>query len=136
MVRCLQRLCDPGNPAVSQRHTWRTCHFRANPGQVNWVVGMWVRTVNTALLRILTTFLVMGKSSRAFNSAKNIAAIRTQIVKDMGLDHLPDIRHVSMVGEWAMSRAGLYCKLCQRHNGPKALSTLTPLIQIRDFNKL
>ena len=97
MVRCLQRLCDPGNPAVSQRHTWRTCHFRANPGQVNWVVGMWVRTVNTAFLRILTTFLVMGKSSRAFNSAKNIAAIRTQIVKDMGLDHLPDIRHVSMV---------------------------------------
>ena len=97
MVRCLRRLCDPGNPAVSQRHTWRTCHFSANPGQVNWVVGMWVRTVNTALLRILTTFIVMGKSSRAFNSAKNIAAIRTQIVKDMGLDHLPDIRHVSMV---------------------------------------
>ena len=97
MVRCLQRLCDPGNPAVSQRHTWRTCHFSANLGEVNWVVGMWVRTVNTTLLRILTTFLVMGKSSRAFNSAKNIAAIRTQIVKDMGLDHLPDIRHVSMV---------------------------------------
>ena len=56
-----------------------------------------MRTVNTALLRILTTFFVMGKSSRAFNSAKNIAAIRTQIVKDMGLDHLPCIRHVSMV---------------------------------------
>ena len=118
LVRCLRRLCDPGNPAVSQRHTWRTCHFSANPGQVNWVVGMWVRTVNTALLRILTTFIVMGKSSRAFNSAKNIAAIRTQIVKDMGLDHLPDIRHVSMVS-FLYEKAKKHLTLAFKEGGGK-----------------
>ena len=95
-----------------------TCHFSANPGQVNWVVGMWVRTVNTALLRILTTFIVMGKSSRAFNSAKNIAAIRTQIVKDMGLDHLPDIRHVSMVS-FLYEKAKKHLTLAFKEGGGK-----------------
>ena len=32
-VSCPQRLCDPGNPVVSQRRTWITCHFRPDPGE-------------------------------------------------------------------------------------------------------
>ena len=44
----------------------------------------------------LTTLLMMGRTTKAGNSAKNIAAIRNQIVKDMGMDHIPDIKHVSI----------------------------------------
>ena len=50
----------------------------------------------TSVLRIVTTLIVMGRTSKAVNSAKNIAAIRDQIVKDMGMDHIPDVKHVSI----------------------------------------
>ena len=54
-------------------------------------------TLVTSVLRIVTTTLiVMGRTSKAVNSAKNIAAIRDQIVKDMGMDHIPDVKHVSI----------------------------------------
>ena len=48
------------------------------------------------MLWTLTTLLMMGRTTKAGNSAKNIAAIRNQIVKDMGMDHIPDIKHVSI----------------------------------------
>ena len=51
------------------------------------------------MVRVVTsviTLLVMGRMSKAINSAKNIDAIRNQIVKDMGMDHIPDVKHVSI----------------------------------------
>ena len=95
LVRCPRRLCDPGNPVVSQWRTWRTCHFSPNPGAASPSRMCLVRLV-TSVLKIVTTLIVMGRTSKAVNSAKNIAAIRDQIVKDMGMDHIPDVKHVSI----------------------------------------
>ena len=80
---------------VSQWRTWRTCHFSPNPGAASPSRMCLVKLV-TSVLRIVTTLLVMGRTSKAVNSAKNIAAIRDQIVKDMGMDHIPDVKHVSI----------------------------------------
>ena len=55
-----------------------------------------MRLVTSVLSVVTTTLLVMGRTSKAVNSAKNIAAIRDQIVKDMGMDHIPDVKHVSI----------------------------------------
>ena len=91
LVRCRQRLCDPGNPVVRQWRTWRTCHFSPNSGAASLSRMCLVKLVTS-----VTTLLVMGRTSKAVNSAKNIAAIRNQIVKDMGMDHIPDVKHVSI----------------------------------------
>ena len=95
LVRCRQRLCDPGNPEVSQWRTWRTCHFSPNPGASLSKMCQMVKLV-TSVLRIVATLLMMGRTSMAISSAKSIAAIRNQIVKDMGMDHIPDVKHVSI----------------------------------------
>ena len=59
------------------------------------------------LVTSVTTILMMSRTSKAsFNSAKNIAAIRDQIVKDMGMDHIPDVKHVSLFnsfGKWLLT---------------------------------
>ena len=99
-MRSLRRLCDPGNPVVSQWRTWRrtSCHFSPNPGAVSRMCCL-LKLV-TSVLRIVTTLLVVGRTSKAVNSAKNIAAIRDQIVKDMGMDHIPDVKHVSIFNSY------------------------------------
>ena len=80
---------------VSQWRTWRTCHFSPDPGGSLIKMCTTVKMV-TSVLRIVTPILMMGRTSKAFNSAKNMAAIRDQIVKDMGMDHIPDVKHVSI----------------------------------------
>ena len=76
---------------VSQWRTWRTCHFSPDPG------GSLIKMCLVKLVTSVTTILMMSRTSKAsFNSAKNIAAIRDQIVKDMGMDHIPDVKHVSL----------------------------------------
>merc|ERR1719341_571148 len=52
----------------------------------------------TSVLRIVATLLMMGRTSMAISSAKSIAAIRNQIVKDMGMDHIPDVKHANISG--------------------------------------
>ena len=97
MVRCLRRLCDPGNPVVSQWRTWRrtSCHFSLSPGAESRMCCL-VKLV-AGLVRIVATLLAVGRTGKAVNSAKNIAAIRDQIVKDLGMDHIPDVKHVILI---------------------------------------
>ena len=67
------------------------------------------------LVTSVTTILMMSRTSKAsFNSAKNIAAIRDQIVKDMGMDHIPDVKHVSLFnsfGKWLLTSPHLNIKM-------------------------